>query len=174
VFLVSAGIALYKLWPDLKHDVAGYSFSETLAKTKDAAGADARVLSVLVRGKDFSFGVVTKDGRVLERFYGELCTSSSRGNHCATRQRDHEHKATSRESELAQVRLGDIDSQILARLRRDAGAGDGDPIGLRRRQWAIGKAQPYIADADGSNVHLARSRAEKALARTVSEDSGLR
>jgi hypothetical protein len=166
VFLVSAGIAIYKLWPDLKHDVAGYSFPETLAKTTKAAGGDARVLSFIVRGQDFSYSVVTRDGRVVERFYGELCSSRQ---HCAVRESRHEHRATSRERELALVRLSDIRPSIVGQLRHDAGGSDDETVGLQRRQWVVAKAEPYIADADGSHLHRAESPAELAFARAIAQ-----
>jgi hypothetical protein len=169
VLLVTAGIAVYKLWPDLKHDVNGYSFEETLHRTTDAAGGDARVLSFLVRGQDFSYAVVTSHGYVLERFYGLLCTKSAKGSNCATRESHHAHPASARETELAQVRLSDISPHLLGQLRHDSGASDSDPIGLRRRQWVIAKADPYIADADGSNLHRATTPAERALARSVAQ-----
>ena len=169
MFLVGAGYFLYQELPGIKHELNGYSFQETLERTAEAAGADARVLTFLVRGEDFSWTVVTDDGRVVERFYGELCTSSAKGNNCTIRQSNHERKANSRESELAQVRLADIRPQILGELRHEAGASDQDPIGLRRRQWVIAKAEPYIADADGSNLHRAATPAELALAKSVAE-----
>jgi hypothetical protein len=170
VFLVGAGYFLYKEWPGIKHEVKGYSFEETLHKTTDAAGGDARVLTFLVRGEDFSWAVVTDDGRVVERFYGELCTGSAKGNHCTVRQSNHERRATPREDELARVRLSDVRPQILGELRHESGAGDIDAIGLRRRQWVIAKAeQPYIADADGSNLHRATTATELALAKSVAE-----
>jgi hypothetical protein len=121
-----------------------------------------------VRGQDFSYQVVTSHGIVLERFYGELCTSSTKGNHCTTRESHHQHPASSREHETAQVRLADISPHILGQLRHDSGASDDDPIGLRRRQWVIAKPEdPYIADADGSNVHRATAPGELALAKLV-------
>jgi hypothetical protein len=170
VFLVGAGYVLYKALPGIKHEVNGYSFEETLHKTTDAAGGEARVLTFLVRGEDFSWAVVTDDGRVVERFYGELCTSSAKGNHCSVRQSDHERKATPREDQLARVRLSEISPQILGQLRHESGAGDVDAIGLRRRQWVIAKPeQPYLADADGSNLHRAATPAELALAKSVAE-----
>jgi hypothetical protein len=171
VVLITGGYFLYKEWPGIKHDVSGYSFEETLHKTTDAAGGKARVLTFLVRGKDFSWAVVTDDGsRVIERFYGELCTSSSRGNHCSVRQSNHERKATQREDELARVRLSDVDPQILGQLRHDSGASDADPVGLRRKQWVIARPeQPYLAEVDGSNLHPAQSANEIALARSVAQ-----
>jgi hypothetical protein len=149
--------------------VNGYSFPETLSRTTKAAGSDARVLSLIVRGQDFSYSVVTADGRVVERFYGELCTSGARGHNCTIRESHHGHAASSRESELAQIRLADIRPSILDRLRREAGASENETIGLQRRQWAIATAQPYLADADGSHLHRAESPAELAFARSVAE-----
>ena len=67
------------------------------------------------------------------------------------------------------VRLADISPSILGQLRHDAGASETDTIGLQRRQWAIAKAEPYIADADGSHLHRAESPAELAFARSVAE-----
>jgi hypothetical protein len=171
VVLLAGGYALYKEWPGIKHEVNGYSFAETLSKTTDAAGGDARVLTFLVRGEDFSYQVVTRHGDVLERFYGELCNGSSRGNHnCTVRESRHQHPASAKETERAQVRLADISPSILGQLRHDSGAGDIDAIGLRRRQWVIAKPeQPYIADADGSNLHRATTPGELALAKSVAE-----
>src|SRR4051794_14573523 len=78
VFLAVGGYALYQQWPDVKHQLKGYSFAEVLPITVDSVGEDARVLSVLDRGGDVSFELLTRDGdRVLERFYGEVCTSSA-------------------------------------------------------------------------------------------------
>jgi hypothetical protein len=66
------------------------------------------------------------------------------------------------------VRLRDIDPHVLSRLRHDAGASDVDAVGLRRRQWVVAKPeQPYIADADGSNLHRAATPEELALAQSV-------
>jgi hypothetical protein len=166
VFLVSAGFFLYKEWPGIKHEVNGYSFPETLAKTTDAAGGDARVLSFIVRGQDFSYAVVTRDGRLVERFYGELCSSRQ---HCTIRESRHQRRASSRESELAQVRLSDIRPSIVGQLRHDAGGSDDETVGLQRRQWVVVKAEPYIADADGSHLHRAESPAELAFARSIAE-----
>jgi hypothetical protein len=165
VVLVAGAYVLHKELPSIKHELHGYSFEETLHKTTDAAGGQARVLTFLVRGEDFSWAVVTDDGRVIERFYGELCSSRQ---HCAVRQSNHERKATPREDELARVRLEDVPPQILGQLRHETGAGDIDAIGLRRRQWVIAKGEePYIADADGSNLHRATTPAELALAKSV-------
>ena len=125
------------------------------------------MLTFLVRGEDFSWAVVTDDGRVIERFYGELCSSRQ---HCATRQSNHERKATKREDELARVRLEEVRPQILGQLRHDSGAGEVDAVGLRRRQWVIAKPEePFIADADGSNLHRAATPAELALAKSVAQ-----
>jgi hypothetical protein len=164
---VVGGFVLYKELPGIKHELHGYSFEETLQKTTQAAGGQARVLTFLVRGEDFSWAVVTDDGRVIERFYGELCSSRQ---HCAVRQSGRERKATPREDELARVRLADISPRILGQLRHETGAGDIDAVGLRRRQWVIAKPeQPYVADVNGSNLHRATTPAELALAKSVAE-----
>jgi hypothetical protein len=169
VVLVAGGYALYKELPSIKHELHGYSFEETLQKTRDAAGDDSRVLTFLVRGEDFSYQVVTRHGDVLERFYGELCSGTTHGNHnCSIRESRHQHPASAKETQLAQVRLRDIDPHVLSRLRHGAGASDVDAVGLRRRQWVVAKPeQPYIADADGSNLHRATTPEELALAQSV-------
>jgi hypothetical protein len=139
-------------------------------------GELSRVLSVLDRDGNISFAVVTADGRVLERYYGDVCTSSAKGPNCARREKHGERRASGRERELAQVRIGDLDPGVVGRLRRASGSGRQVPVGLRRRQWALvptGGA-PYVADADGGRLHRAVSAAERALARAVAEDSGLR
>jgi hypothetical protein len=171
VFLVVAGIALYKLLPNLDHEVNGYSFEETLERAKNAAGEDAHVLTFLVRDKDYSYALVTSHGEVLERFYGELCTSSAKGNHCVNSESHHQHPASAHETRMAQVRLGDISPDILDKLRQATGAGGIDPIGLRRRQWVIvpTNAEPYIAGVDGSNLHHATTPEELALAKSVAQ-----
>jgi hypothetical protein len=169
VFIVVAGIAVYKLLPNLDHEVNGYSFEETLQRATKAAGEDAHVLTFLVRGQDYSYALVTSHGDVLERFYGELCTNSSKGHNCVNSESHHSHPASARETERAQVRLADIDPRILGELRHETGAGEIDPIALRRRQWIIvpTKAVPFIADADGSNLHHATTPEELALAESV-------
>lgn len=170
------GIALYKLLPNLDHEVNGYSFEETLKRAKSTAGDDARVLTFLARGQDFSYALVTRHGDVYERFYGELCTGSAKGNHCVNSESHHQHPASARETQLARVPLAGISPQILGRLRHATGATDIDPIGIRRGRWVIvpTKADPYIAGPDGSNLHRAATAEELALARTVATDSGLR
>jgi hypothetical protein len=175
VVLVAGGYAVYKEWPDVKHQVKGYSFAEVLPLTVDSVGKDARVLSVLDRAGDVSFEVLTGDGSVQQRFYGKVCTSSpdGPGSACANRGTQGQRRATGRDRDAAVIRLGDLESGVVAHLRDQSGAGDDAPIGLRGRRWVVVAPDPYIADVDGSNLHRAAA-GELLLVQSVASDPGAR
>ena len=127
----------------------------------DAAGPDARVLSILDENGNESFTVVTMDGRLLERYYGEVCTSSANGpgNACSKRAKQDEREASARERRAAVVRLGDLDAGVADELRNESGAAKAEPVGLRGRVWAVAGAHQGVAAADGSGLHPPRTRA---------------
>jgi hypothetical protein len=175
VLLGAAGWFFLTEWDDVKTQTKGYSFSKTLPKAIDAVGGDARVVSVIDRGRDVQFVVLTGDGRVLERFYGKVCTKNVKGSACAYREKHDEHRASAGERKRAQVRLDQLDSGVVKRLRKETGIPDQVPLGLRGRYWVVGSYQPSvaaIADLDGSHLHHAESAAERALARSVASDPG--
>lgn len=181
VFLVGAGWVLHEQLPSIKHELNGYSFPETLKSTVEADGEDVPVVFILVRDEDFSFSVLKENGEVQDRFYGSVCQAADRsaGTSCAVRATHHEHRSTSRERELAQVRLGDIDPDVVARLRRESGVPKATAIGLRGRNWVIGgfprsAERGFVADLDGSDLHRPRTVREQELAQSVAEDSGVK
>jgi hypothetical protein len=122
--------------------------------------------------------VLKEDGEVRDHFYGSVChpASGSAGTSCAVRATHHEHRSDSRERELAKVRLGDVDSGVIDRLRRESGVGNEVPIGLRGDRWVLGTFQRngFVADLDGSHLHPARTPVEHELVRSVSLDPGVK
>ena len=178
-FFVVIGAGVY-LWfsegRDLKEQLGGYSLSETLPEAVDADGKDARVVSLLDDGGDVSIEVLTGDGRVQERFFGRVCTDSAQqGGSCSYQKTNRDHPASRAERARARVTLDQIDPEVTDRLRKDAGVADSTRVGLRGNRWVISAgAKPQIARLDGSGLHQARSRAERALVQSVSSDSGAR
>src|SRR3954447_13324147 len=98
VVLGALSYTLYKAWPDTKHQLKGYTFAEVLPKTVASLGADARVVEILTRGTgrdvEISFVVLTREGKVHVRFYGDVCHKSSKGSSCSVRELNHERDAT--------------------------------------------------------------------------------
>ena len=178
VLLLLAGFAfvVWREFPDLSRQAKGYSFADTLPKAVEAAGADARVLSILDQDGNESFVLVTRDGRLLERYYGEVCTSSADGpgNACSQREKHDSRRATARERRAAVVPLGELDADVVDELRDQSGAAKAESIGLRGKLWAIAGAHEGVAAVDGSGLHPPRSAVERAAVRSVGEDAGLR
>jgi hypothetical protein len=175
IFLGAAGYMLHRELPKAKHDLHGYTFSETLPKAIDAAGPDARVVSILDQDGNLSYALLTGDGRVQERYYGETCTTSSKGNHCVSAEKHRDRAASARERDTAVVRLGDLDPGLVERLRERSGVAKAASVGLRGRMWAMSQAgTERVADADGGHIRPASTAAEQAVLKSVSEDSGLR
>ena len=183
VVIVVVAVA-WKVWkeiPDTKRQLNGYEFGETLRSTVKADGADARVIFVLVRDDEFSYSVLARDGNVSERFYGPVCHKASRsaGSSCIVKPVHHSRRSSSSERELAEVRLGDIDDGVVDQLRKATHAEDLTAIGLRGSQWIVGgfpagRGRPgYIADVDGSHLHVARTAREEELAEAVATDVGV-
>jgi hypothetical protein len=171
--LVVLGLGGWYLWTqiedvaDLRNQVTGYSFERTLPKVIDEEGGDARVVDVLARDKNVFFAVLTDDGKVSERFYGNVCKKSARGPECAYRDTHDERAATAGDRRLAKVSLDDLDREAVDRARDASGTGKEVPIGLRGRRWVVGSYDAKvaaIADLDGSNLHRARTPRERALA----------
>jgi hypothetical protein len=179
--LVVLGLGGWYLWTqmedvaDLRNQVTGYSFSRMLPKVIDEEGGDARVVDVIARDKDVYFAVLTDDGEVSERFYGNVCKKSTRGSECAYRDTHEEHEASAAERRQARARLDELDREAVDRVRDAAGTGKEVPIGLRGRRWVVGSSDPKVAavtDLDGSNLHRARSARERALVESVVSDPG--
>jgi hypothetical protein len=177
VLLVGLGWFWHTEGDDIKHQVKGYSFSETLPKAIDAGGADARVISVIVQDKNVGFTVLTRDGRVQERYYGKVCTSSASGPNCSYREKHDEHDPSARERKAARVPLSELDGGAVDRLRKAARTDRKVPLGIRGRRWVVGSYEPSvaaIANLDGSNVRRAETAAEIALARSVASEPAQR
>src|SRR3954470_5839958 len=81
----------------------GYDFSGTLPEVRDDFGKDARVISILDRDGDVTFVLLTKQGRVHERDYEWVCTSSGgrRGTSCSKHTSNRERAPLRGERDLA-------------------------------------------------------------------------
>src|SRR4051812_42611169 len=69
----------------------GYDFADTLPEVRDDFGKDTKVISILDRDGDVTFVLLGKDGRVHERDYEYVCTtshSSRGGTSCSKRVRE--------------------------------------------------------------------------------------
>jgi hypothetical protein len=176
VLLVGAAWFWYQEGDFLKHQSSGYSFSETLPKAIDAAGGEARVISVIVQDRNVGYTVLKGD-RVQERYWGKVCTSSANGPNCAYREKHDDHRASARERKAARVRLDELDAGAVDRLRKEADVGKKVPLGIRGRRWVVGSYEPNvaaIANLDGSNLRRAETAGEIALARSVASEPAQR
>lgn len=175
VIIVSGAYLWFTEGKDLKEQLGGYSLSETLPEVIDADGEGARVVSLLDDGGNVSFEVLTGDTVVKEHYFGRVCTPGVSGGDCGYRKTNGEHPASATERKAARAMLGDIDEEVPDRLRKEAKAPDSTRVGLRGNRWVVSLgATPQIANLDGSGLHPARSRAELAAVKSVSEDAGTR
>ena len=179
--LAVLGLGGWYLWSqindvaDLRNQVTGYSFERVLPKVIDEEGGDARVVDVIARDKNVYFAVLSGDGEVSERFYGNVCRKSARGPECAYRDTHEERPATAQDRRLARASLDELDREAVDRVRDAAGTGKEVPIGLRGRRWVVGSYDAKVAavaNLDGSNLHPARTPRERALAESVASDPG--
>jgi hypothetical protein len=158
---------------------SGYSFSDVLPEAVDDFGKDARVIYILAREGDVSFVLLGTDGRVHERNYELVCSSNGSARHgtsCSKRVTNKERAPLRGERDLARVRLGDLDEDVVDELRDGADAFSGAPVGLRGSRWVVaaGPFVGWVADLDGSNLHRAKSPADRAFANSVSPGAGER
>jgi hypothetical protein len=156
----------------------GYDFSGTLPEMVDDFGPDTRAISILDRDGDVTFVVLGKDGRIHEREYEFVCSSSggNRGTSCSKHVSNHERAPLRGERDLARVRLGDLDKDVVDDLRDETDAFGGAPVGLKGTRWIVGTGpfESYIADVNGEHVHRVESAADRAFADTVSPGAGAR
>jgi len=156
----------------------GYSYSDVLPEAVDDFGKDARVIYLLAREGDVEFVLLGADGRVHERKYELVCSSSGgpHGTSCSKRITNKERAPLRGEKDSARVKLGDLDEDIVDDLRDKADAFSGAPVGLRGSRWVVaaGAFVGWVADVDGSHLHRAESPADRAFANSVSPGAGAR
>jgi hypothetical protein len=158
--------------------VGRWSFDDTLPKMIDRVGDDARVIHILDRDGNVTYVVLGSDGNVHERYYEYSCHDSAGGpgTSCSPSERGKDRAPLRGETELASVRLGDLDRNVVDDLRDETDAFGGAPVGLRGRRWVVaaGVFKAYVAKVDGSDVHRAESAADRAFANSVSAGAGAR
>lgn len=176
VLAVAGGGAWYFL--DNGNPFGGYSYERTLDDVVDDFGKDARVLRILARSGNVTYEVITDDRKLHVREYELRCHSSSgrSGTSCSRHTSNTSRRAHPKELELAAVKLGALDDDVVDDLRDRTDAYGGAPVALRGRRWVIASKvfTAYIADFDGKNLHRVKSPAERAFANATYPGAGAR
>jgi hypothetical protein len=157
----------------------GYDFADTLPEVRQDFGENTKVISILDRDGDVTFVLLGKDGRVHERDYEWVCTSSGGSRHgtsCSKEVHEKTRPPLRGERDLARTRLGELDEDVVDDLRDRADTFGGAPVGLKGRRWVVaaGAFEGYVADLDGEHLHRAESPADRAFADSVSPGAGAR
>jgi hypothetical protein len=140
-----------------------FTLQETLPKMVKDFGSGARVVEIIVSSEDVTFQVIAADRQLHIRNYEIVSSEIEAGTTGYNREtKNFVRRPTNAESRQASLTLGQIPRNVVDGLYQRVGfPRNGSGAMLEGRLWLLGSGvrplDQYVADYDGSGLHLAKS-----------------